>query len=299
MWAVRGALAAVILSAAGCGGSGSPETTGDGELLLAAGDIAECETQGDEATAAIVAEYPEAAVATLGDNAYQQGTPEQFDECYDPSWGAHKDRTYPSPGNHDYSTEDAAGYYGYFGDVASPPHGYYSYTLGDWQIISLNSECRRDSVGGCDRDDPQAEWLAEELERSAARCTLAYWHHPPFTSGRYRDGFRNLERARILWEILYEADADVVLVGHEHSYERFAPMNADGDREAGGMRLFVVGTGGGNLRDYEDPPLPTTEVRDDTSLGLLKLTLLPDRYDWEFVPVEGAEFADTGSALCR
>lgn len=291
-------MAAVAAVLAGCGEARPPAPAGGAVTVLAAGDIAECDAQGDEATAAILDRFPDAAILTLGDNAYPDGTPEEFAECYGPSWGRHLERTYPALGNHEYATEDAAGYFGYFGEAAGrPDRGYYSFDLSAWHVVALNSECRR--VGGCDRDEPQATWLAEDLERSAARCTLAYWHRPPFTSGRYADDERNIPRMRVLWEVAVEGGVDVVLTGHEHSYERFAPMDAEGRAvESGGARLFVVGTGGGDLRDFDNRPLPETEARDDDTWGVLRLDLRADGYDWEFLPAADGTFRDSGSGTC-
>jgi hypothetical protein len=277
--------------AGGVGGTGTP-------VLLAAGDIAECEDQGDEATARILAEYPNSTIAALGDNAYQDGTSEEFQECYAPSWGPFKDRTRPTTGNHDNATKNAQGYWDFFGARGGPyDRYYYSYELGTWHVVVLNSDCWR--VGGCDPDDTQAQWLRRDLERHPNLCTLAYWHRPPFSSGRYGDP-KATGRVRPLWAVLHEEGADVLLTGHEHSYERFAPMNAAGERDdAGGVRLFVVGTGGGNLRDFENDPLPTTEVRQDHTWGVLKLTLRSAGYDWKFLPVAGKTFADSGSGTCH
>jgi len=287
----------VILFAAFRGGSGGVDETGT-QVLLAAGDIAECDHQGDEATASILAEYPNATIATLGDNAYQDGTPEEFEKCYAPSWGPFKDRTRPATGNHDEATKNAQGYWDYFGARGGPyDRYYYNYDLGTWHIVVLNSDCWR--VDGCDIDDPQAEWLRMDLRNHPTACTLAYWHRPPFSSGRYGDP-KDTERVRPLWRVLYEEGVDVLLTGHEHSYERFMPMNAEGERDdVGGIRLFIVGTGGGNLRDFENDPLPTTEVRQDHTWGVLKLTLKPTEYDWEFLPVAGKSFTDSGSGSCH
>jgi acid phosphatase type 7 len=268
------------------------------EVLLAAGDIAECDFEGDEATAAILAEYPDATIAPLGDLAYQEGTLAQFENCYDPSWGRFKDRTRPATGNHDHSTTDAQGYWDYFGSRGGPfDQYYYSYDLGAWHVVVLNSDCWR--VDGCELGDPQVQWLRQDLNQSPARCALAYWHRPPFSSGRYGDA-KNTEGVRPLWQAAYEEGVDLVLTAHEHSYERFVPLNAEGNRDdSRGVRLIVVGTGGGNLRQFANDPLPTTETRNDDTWGVLKLTLRPTSYDWEFLPVEGKSFTDSGSGTCR
>jgi hypothetical protein len=267
------------------------------EVLLAAGDIAECDHEGDEATAAILAEYPDVTIAPLGDLAYQEGTPAQFEDCYDPSWGRFKDRTRPATGNHDHSTTNAQGYWDYFGSRGGPyDKYYYSYDLGAWHVVVLNSDCWR--VDGCELGDPQVQWLRKDLNQSPALCTLAYWHRPPFSSGRYGDA-ANTARVQPLWQAAYEEGVDLVLTAHEHSYERFAPMDAAGKRDGAGMRLIVVGTGGGNLREFANDPLPTTETRNDDTWGVLKLSLHSTGYDFEFLPVEGKSFTDSGSGSCR
>lgn len=270
-------------------------------VLVGAGDIAECSTEGDEATAAlidtVVAEHPNAVVFTAGDNVYQTGLDEEFAQCYDPSWGRHKVRTRPAVGNHDFGERMGGGYARYFGEAGGPfDRYYYSYELGGWQIIVLNSECHRVGCSLDDSDGDQAEWLAAELAGSDARCTLAIWHHPRWSSGRYG----NNSDYGVFWDLLYEASAEIVVNGHEHLYERLAPLSPDGDvDQARGIRQFTVGTGGGNLRGFqEDEILPASEAR-GTDHGVLKLTLFPDRYDWEFIPVEGATFTDSGSGTCR
>ena len=267
-------------------------------VVLAAGDIAECEHSGDEATARLLAAHPEATILTLGDNAYQQGTDEDFMACYAPSWGKFKDRTRPSVGNHDQETKDAQGYADYFGSAGGPfDRYYYSFDLGGWHLVVLNSDCWR--VGGCGPGSPQYEWLLQDLENHPSLCTLAYWHRPAFTSGRYRDNELTRE-VRALWQPLYDANAEIILAGHEHSYERFLPMDPSGQADAArGIQEFVVGTGGGNLRPYKEPPLPTTVVRDGSTWGVLKLKLYADRYEWKFLPVEGKTFTDTGSVACH
>jgi hypothetical protein len=280
------------------GGDDTGEADFPAQVLLAAGDIAECDHEGDEATAEILAEYPDTTIAAIGDLAYQEGTRAQFEDCYGPSWGRFKDRTRPSTGNHDHSTTNAQGYWDYFGPRGGPyDKYYYSYDLGAWHVVVLNSDCWR--VDGCEPGDPQIQWLREDLNQSPAVCTLAYWHRPPFSSGRYGDP-ENTERVRPLWQAAYEEGVDLVLTAHEHSYERFAPMNAEGERDdTGGMRLIVAGTGGGNLREFANDPLPTTEERNDDTWGVLKLSLRPTGYDWEFLPVEGKSFTDSGSGSCR
>jgi acid phosphatase type 7 len=276
-------------------------TGGQGPALIAAGDIADCAEPGDEATAALVRRI-DGTVATLGDHAYPSGSRQQFAECYDPSWGTVKDRTRPAPGNHDYETRNASGYFDYFGRAAGDPgEGYYSYDIGAWHIIVLNSNC--DAVGGCDARSPQGQWLRADLAAHPATCTLAYWHAPLFSSGRDHGGE---EAMRPAWEMLYQAGADVVLAGHEHNYERFAPQDPNGRSDAQrGIRQFVVGTGGRSLYRFGQP-LQTSEMRSAESFGVLVLTLRPRDYDWAFVAAgssggnrAGGRVIDDGSGACH
>ena len=227
-------------------------------------------------------------VFTLGDNAYFQGTRQQYVDCYDTTWGRHKGRTFPVPGNHEYESPGAAPYYEYFGELAVGPmgEGYYSFELGDWHVVALNSNV---FMGP---SSTQAGWLRTDLAQSRARCTLAYFHHPLFSSGHNGD----TPGVRELWRILYEARAEIVLSAHEHMYERFAPQDPDGRPDpARGIRQFVVGTGGAFLTN----PVrlaPNSEQR-ISSFGVLKLTLSADRYQWEFIPLSGP--TDGGSGVCH
>jgi calcineurin-like phosphoesterase family protein len=300
---LRSAAALAASLAVACGdeerdvGAPAAPARGDAAVLLAAGDIAECGSDGDEATAEILDDHPDATIATLGDNAYQQGKAKEFRRCYGPSWGRHRGRTYPATGNHDYGTKKARGHDEYFGTRDGPSgRFYYSYDLGWWHVVVLNSDCWR--IGGCGRDDPQAKWMRQDLRDHPTRCALAYWHRPPFSSGRYGDPAAT-ERVRPLWALAVQEGVDVVLTGHEHSYERFAPMDASGAPDAHGTRLLVVGTGGGNLREYTRPPLATTQVRNGDTWGVLRLNLRRDGYDWKFLAVAGRSFTDAGRARCR
>jgi acid phosphatase type 7 len=286
---------AVIVATLWVAGPAAGQAVG-GPVLVGAGDIASCRSTGDEATADLLAGIS-GTVATFGDNAYPKGTDADFAECYEPSWGQFKARTLPSPGNHDYETAGASGYFDYFGTAAGDPDkGYYSYDLGRWHLVALNSNCGEDEIR-CGPGSAQARWLKEDLAANDEKaCTLAYFHHPLFTSGRYRPG---IERVKPLWEILYAAGVDVVLNGHDHNYQRFAPQDPGGraDPEAG-IRQFVVGTGGRSLYQISQP-IANTEVYNDDTHGVLELTLHPKRYDWEFVPVEGDAFSDSGVARCH
>lgn len=261
-------------------------------VLVGAGDIASCSTSGDETTAALLDGLPGATVYTTGDNAYPSGTAADYANCYEPGWGRHKARTRPSPGNHEYRTAGAAGYFGYFGAAAgTPDQGYYSYDLGSWHIVVLNSNCT--AVGGCGRGSPQEQWLRADLAAHPTDCTLAYWHHPLFSSGKHG----NQNAVRPFWEALYAAGADVVLNGHDHSYERFDPQNSVGAADSRGIREFVIGTGGASRYGF-GTIRPHSVVRNSDTDGVLALTLQPTGYAWEFIPAPGMPFTDTGSAAC-
>jgi hypothetical protein len=263
------------------------------QTLVAAGDIASCSSSGDEATAAVVAGIP-GTVAVLGDNAYEKGTLAEYNGCYGPSWGRFKARTRPAAGNHEYETPSAAGYYAYFGAAAAPPRGYYSYNLGLWHVVVLNSNCG--AVGGCNRGSAEQQWLQADLAGHRRYCTLAYWHHPLFSSGAT---VGNATDMAPLWQTLRKAGADLVLTGHDHNYERFAPQNERGVLDpARGLREFVVGTGGRSHFPF-GVPKPHSEVRNADTYGVLQLTLHAARYDWRFVPVAGRTFTDSGTTLCH
>jgi hypothetical protein len=264
-------------------------------VLVGAGDIARCDSTQDSETAKLL-DAIDGTVFTLGDGAYPDGTLEEFTECYEPTWGRHKARTKPAPGNHEYNTDGAAGYYTYFGAAASPLDnnctqeckGYYSYDLGAWHIVVLNSEIDHAL------DSEQVQWLRADLAEHVTTCTLAYWHKPRFSSGAHG----SLASLEPLWQVLYEHGVDVVLNGHEHNYERFAPQNPAGQADpVRGIRQFVVGTGGTSLRPI-DTVRANSEVRNSNTWGVLKLSLHPESYDWEFIPIAGQTFRDVGSAAC-
>lgn len=253
-------------------------------VIAAAGDIAGTGS-GDDQTASLLDKIAPSVVLTLGDNAYPDGTLSEFQDYYEPTWGRHRLRTRPSPGNHDYHTEGASGYFTYFG--ARAPGPYYSFDLGSWHLISLNSEI---SMG---EDSAQYKWLQGDLASSDARCTLAYWHKPRFTAGRYDD----FTFTTPIWRLLYAAKAELVLSGHDHNYQRYGPLTADGaPAPVRGIREFVVGTGGRNLYGLSrDPRREADQARVN---GVLRVTLRPSAYDWRFVPVSGG-YSDSGSAECR
>ncbi|MDQ3183224.1 MAG: metallophosphoesterase [Actinomycetota bacterium] len=286
-----------ILIAAGCGPEKTPPPEVAGPpVVVAAGDIASCGTESDDATAELVGGL-EGTVLTLGDNTYPDGSAENYDECYEPTWGQFKERTRPAPGNHEYETGGASAYFDYFGKAAGDPDkGYYSYDLGSWHVVALNSNCGEGELR-CGPGSPQGRWLKEDLAANDEdACTLAYFHHPLFASGSYRPGIARVGR---LWETLYAAGVDVVLNGHDHNYQRFAPQDPWGRANPeGGIRQFVVGTGGRSLYEIS-VPIANTEVHNDDAYGVLKLTLHPKKYEWEFVPVEGETFSDSGGARCH
>lgn len=263
-------------------------------ILAGAGDIADCkDLSGAEATVKLLEKIP-GTVMAVGDLAYPDGTRENF-ECYDKTWGRVKSRTRPASGNHEFHSAGAAYYFGYFGAPAGDPKlGYYSYELGAWHVIVLNSEC--EAMGGCQTGSQQEKWLRADLAAHPAACTLAYFHKPLFSSGSAHGDDLAIKP---LWQALYDAHADVVVNGHDHDYERFAPQTPDAVRDAeGGIREFVAGTGGKNLRPFGDTK-PNSEVRYTGSFGILKLTLRAHSYDWEFIPVEGATFRDAGTDRCH
>jgi acid phosphatase type 7 len=283
------ALLVLLLLALPAGASPSAD---ESRLLVAVGDIARCGSDADDATAALVRARPRAVVAALGDLAYARGRADEFTRCYHPSWGRFKQRTRPTPGNHEYLTEGASGYFEYFGRRAGVPgRGWYAYRLGAWQIVVLNSNCGE--VGGCARGSTQERWLRRVLASSRTRCTLAYWHHPRFSSGDRHGATDDVEA---FWRALYEAGADLVLTGHDHVYERFALQAWDGrPAPRRGLRQFVVGTGGAGLHGFE-PPRANSQAR-LTSYGVLVLGLAPGGYTWRFVDTDD-RVKDSGSAPC-
>ena len=255
------------------------------QVFVGAGDISMCDPNA-EATARLV-DGIGGTVFTLGDHAYFQGTAQEFRTCYDPTWGRHKARTRPVPGNHDYESAGAAPYFAYFGANAGPTGlGYYSFDLGAWHVVAMNSNIPIQA------GTAQWAWLRQDLAASRSRCLLAYWHHPLFTSGP--DG--TTAEVRDVWRLLYDAGAELVLNGHEHLYERFAPQDPDGRPDtAQGIREIIAGTGGAALY----APLgaaANSEVR-LSAFGVLKLTLATDGYQWEFIPVSGR--GDTGASSCH
>jgi acid phosphatase type 7 len=266
----------------------------DEAILIGAGDIADCtDLAGAEATAKILENNP-GTVMAIGDLAYPDGTKDNF-VCYDKTWGRVKDRTRPAVGNHEFHSTDATYYFHYFGDTAgSFRDGFYSYELGAWHIVVLNSECQE--IGGCQAGSREEAWLRQDLAKSKAACTLAYFHKPLFSSGAKHG---NDPSVKALYAALYDAGAELVIGGHDHDYERFAPQDPDGKADPKrGIREFVVGTGGKSHRPFADP-LPNSEVRNNDAYGVLKLTLRSGDYDWVFIPEAGKTFTDSGHGTCH
>lgn len=263
--------------------------------IFAAGDIADCrklpaQKSGAAATAELILRQPEsqAPVLTLGDNTYPNGAPAEFTDCYAPTWGQFKDRTYPAPGNHDYYTPGAKGYFEYFAAAAGPhQRGYYRFVLGAWQVYSLNSYLKPE------QHQAQLAWLQQELAANPARCILAYWHHPMFSSG----GHGNSPRMKQAWQLLQAAGADLVLTGHDHTYERFAPQDADGRAVESGIMQFVVGTGGSHLYAFGRRAANSLSGHNE-SHGVLKLVLKQGAYTWQYLTADGHPYKDAGSASC-
>jgi chitodextrinase len=269
----------VASSTAACSASSDP-------VITAAGDI--CGSTTDCApTASLISQINPNRVLTLGDNAYADGALSDYNSYYDPNWGRFKATTSPAPGNHDYHQAGGAGYFGYFGALA--PAEYYSYDVGSWHLISLDGE-----ISASD-GSPQETWLRNDLAAHANQCVLAYWHEPRWSSGTTHGSESSFDA---FWRDLYGAHADVVLNGHEHNYERFAKQSPSGSADPNGIREFVVGTGGASHGYPFGTPLPTSEVRNDSTWGVLKLTLHPGSYDWQFVPVAGSTFGDSGTTAC-
>ena len=253
-------------------------------VVVAAADVASCNLSTDERTAEVVERYPEATVLVPGDLAYESGTAAEFRDCYGAGWGRFRDRTRPAPGNHEFISEGAGPYFDYFGAaVGERGKGWYSFDLGAWHIVSLNSNCE---LIGCAPGSEQGTWLAADLAGSKAKCKLAFWHHPRWSSGQHG----SQPEVEQLWAAAARGGVDVVLNGHDHDYERFAEID--------GVRQFVVGTGGASRFGFTEP-VASSEVRAPNALGVLVLTLRPESYDWEFANAEtGAPLDERGTESC-
>ncbi len=252
-------------------------------VLVGAGDISTCSNNNDEATAKLL-DSISGTVFTLGDNAYSSGTLAEYTNCYKPTWGRDKSRTKPIPGNHEYLTSGASGYFNYFGN----PPKYYAYNAGDWRVYALNSEIDTSTTSA------QVQWLKNDLAANPHKCVMAYWHRARWSSGTTHGSDSKVQP---LWQVLYNAKAEIVVTGHEHNYERFAQMNGSGQAVSQGLREFVVGTGGDGHYGF-GTILPVSRVHNSTTFGVLKLTLRTGGYDWQFVPVAGKTFTDSGSTSC-
>jgi hypothetical protein len=273
------------------GGSARAQTAG-AAVLVGAGDIASCDSRGDRATAKLLGNI-RGTVFAAGDNAYENGSLSEYRSCYGPTWGRYKNRTKPVVGNQEYDTPGASGFFNYFGAAAGARgKGYYSYNRGAWHIVALNSECEH-LRGGCASNSPMLTWLEKDLKSNPARCTLAYFHSPRFSSGQ--NG--NDANMKPIWAALYAAKADVVVSGHDHVYERFARQTPRGVRSTRGIREFVVGTGGASHGKFKKTEA-NSQVRNAHTYGVLKLTLRPANYSWQFVPVAGKTFRDSGTTRC-
>lgn len=263
-------------------------------VLVGAGDIASCDSTGDSRTTALLERTP-GIVFTLGDNAYPTGSRTDFTRCYQPTWGQVRARTRPAVGNHEYGTGNADAYFDYFGAAAGPRgKGYYSYDAGTWHVVVLNTNCG--SVpGGCGRGSAQERWLRTDLAASNATCTVAMGHHPLFTSARTHPP---ATETRPLVQALYDAGAELLLAGHNHVYERFAPQTPAGRRdETRGIREIVAGTGGAALYPF-GRTAANSELRNNHTFGVVRLTLSPASYRWDFLSTSG-RFTDTGRGTCH
>jgi len=286
--------ALAMLALAACNGDNiSPSAPGEDAtaVLIGAGDVGVCGSHGAAATGRLLEGTP-GTIFAAGDLAYTDGTADQFQKCYDPAWGPLKQRTRPAPGNHEYGSPGAAPYFAYFGaNAGAPGLGYYGYRKGTWLVFSLNSNM--EGAGGLS----QVAWLRSELQRETPVCSVAYFHHPRFSSGPH--GL--LPHAPVvgeLWHELYVAGVDIIISAHEHLYERFAPQAPDGRLDLqNGVRQFVVGTGGAPLSQ------PVRRIANSeavlSSFGVLRLTLDPQSYRWEFLAAESGGVLDSGAGLCH
>lgn len=274
-----------------------PPPAGSDPTMLLVGDQHACDGSGIGPVASLMASLdPDGVdpIASLGDASGDEGTASEYTNCFDPWWGQFKSRVRPAIGNHDWTTKNADGYFGYWGAAAGPVNeGWYSYDVGTWHVVVLSSYCGE--VGGCGLGSPQVAWLKQDLAAHPAQCTLAYWHHPYFTSSPQPGTSGNTSG---FWTTLYHYGADVVVNAHVREYERFAPQDPSGNADpANGMREFVVGTGGGDLIGYSSRAT-NSEAIEDTAWGVLELTLHPGTYDWRFVSTDGT-YGDAGSGACH
>ena len=262
-------------------------------IVVAAGDISAPELTAQQLTATLVEQQQPAAVLVLGDGQYPMGSLEDYQRIYEPTWGRFKALTWPVPGNHEYKS-GAVGYFAYFGARAGDPaRGYYSFDLGDWHLVALNTNHDCENVG-CDEDSEQVKWLAADLAATPKKCVLAYWHHPRFNSGAHG----NFTRARPFWKLLEQHHVELVLNGHEHFYERLGPVNQEGVKAEAGIVQLTVGTGGIGFSPF-DVRHPASVVRRNDTFGVVKLQLGPTGWESDFIGVPGSHFEDHASGNCR
>jgi hypothetical protein len=276
--------------------SGSPLPS-DGQadaVLVGAGAIASCTSTNDEETAQLLSTV-DGTVFTVGDNAFDSGTIDEYRNCYGPSWGTFRDRTRPAAGTREYVTDGAAGYFTYFGAAAGDPDkGYYAYDLGSWRIYVLNSNCGK--VGGCGAGSPQEDWLKADLDAHPQACIGAYWQTARFSSGRFGDD----PRFQPFWQDLYDHGAEFVINGHDHNYQRYVAMTPTGLRDpAKGIREFIVGTGGNGHTALNTASVPNREAANDKAYGVLRLTLHPAGYEWQFLSTQKVPYNDAGADSCH
>lgn len=285
----------LVLLLAGCPRAPLPVTADDSSIVvIAAGDIAEPDKTAFQLTATLVEQQRPAAVLVLGDAQYPKGQLEDFRSSYDPSWGRFKSITWPVPGNHEYWGSEATGYFTYFGERAGDPtRGYYSFDLGDWHLVALNTNHKCEHVA-CDEESEQVKWLAADLAKTTKKCVLAYWHHPRFNSGKHGA----FTAARPIWALLVKHDVELVLNGHEHFYERFDAVDEAGARSSTGVTQLTVGTGGVGFSEFSEVH-PSSAVRQNETYGVVKLKLGARGWTSEFLAVPGATFTDRASGSCR
>jgi hypothetical protein len=297
IWLVAacGLAVATAVAAPALPGAAAPAAAASSPTLAAAGDIiGDCtgSSCGYQKTAAVITSLNPTTVLALGDVSNRSGSASDYTSRFNSSWGVFKAKIRPVPGNHDYGAPGAVNFFNYFGAAANPPRGYYSYDVGTWHIIAINSNCSE--VGGCQAGSAQEKWLRNDLAQHPAACTLAFWHHPRYSSGV---GGNNTSMKDIFQD-LYNARADVVLSSHSHDYERFALQNNASQRDANGIRQFVVGTGGSFFTSFGSIK-PNSQARNNNTFGVLKMTLGASSYSWKFVPVAGKTFTDSGTRTCH
>ena len=293
------AAAALLTLPVPASGAGLTPTVDGAVTLVGAGDIAVCGSNtSDTRTAQLVQDIlladTTAIAFTLGDNVYPDGSSNWFEACFEPTWGAFKSRTRPTPGNHDYyNNPNGEGYFAYFAENAGPvDRGWYRYDAGAWRVYSLTSECIR----GSRCYYRQYRWLRADLVNDPHQCVLAMWHRPRWSSGEHGSS----TRMGPVFRLLYDHGAEIVLSGHDHNYERFVPTDADGNMApTSGITQWVVGTGGAGIRPFSEPPLPATATRDATAHGVLRLDLYAGGYDWQFLTTSNNPYKDSGSATCH